>query len=89
MTAPHGVMSAEEAAALNAALLEAHACHDLAALVDLYARAADSQESAGDIDAACFFLTQAFVFGLEAGDARAAELNRRLVAYGRAWPLDL
>ena len=89
MTAPHGVMSAEEAAALNAALLAAHARHDLETLVDLYALAADSQEGVGDIDAACFFLTQAFVFALEAGVARAAELNRRLVAYGRAWPIDL
>ena len=83
MTAPHGVMSAEEAAALNAALLEAHACHDLAALVDLYARAADSQESAGDIDAACFFLTHAYIFGLELDHPDVPALHARLAAEGR------
>ena len=89
MTAALVTLTPEEVVALNAALLAAHARHDLETLVDLYALAADSQEGAGDIDAACFFLTQAFVFALEAGVARAAELNRRLVAYGRAWPLDL
>ncbi|MFY1706618.1 hypothetical protein [Tritonibacter scottomollicae] len=78
----------EEAAALHAAILAAHAQHDLERLVDLYAIAADSKEVEGDVDATCFFLTQAFVFALEAGAARAHELNRRLVAYGRAWPLE-
>jgi len=78
----------EEAAALHAAILAAHAQHDLEQLVDLYAIAADSKEVEGDVDATCFFLTQAFVFALEAGAARAHELNRRLVAYGRAWPLE-
>ncbi|MFP3383636.1 MULTISPECIES: hypothetical protein [Tritonibacter] len=78
----------EEAAALHAAILAAHAQHDLERLVDLYAIAADSKEVEGDVDATCFFLTQAFVFALEAGVARAHELNRRLVAYGRAWPLE-
>jgi hypothetical protein len=77
-----------DAAALHAAILSAHAQHDLEQLVELYAIAADGEEAQGDVDAACFFLTQAFVFALEAGVARAYELNRRLVAHGRAWPLE-
>lgn len=70
--------------ALDHALLEAHAKQDSAALVRLYALAANESETARDTDAACFFLTQAFVFALESGDARADELNRRLADHGRA-----
>ena len=51
-----------------------------AALVDVYLEAA---EAAGDVDSACFFLTHAYVFVLEAGDKRAADLRARLAAEGR------
>lgn len=61
-------------AVLEAALLDAHAVGDRAALVTLYAEAAD-----GASDAAAFFLTQAYVFALEIGDTRAPELRARLV----------
>ncbi|GAB5433075.1 hypothetical protein [Tritonibacter mobilis] len=88
MSAVELQISPQEAAALHHAILAAHAQHDLAQLVELYAIAADGKEAEGDTDAACFFLTQAFVFALEAGVARAQELNHRLVAYGRAWPLE-
>lgn len=74
-------------AALDTALLAAHAADDKAALVTLYAQAADE---AADEDAMCFFLTHAFVFALELGDDRAAAFNRRLAELGRAellnWP---
>lgn len=36
-----------------------------------------------DPDAACFFLTQAFVYALEAGVPQADGLNFRLSEYGR------
>ena len=62
-------------AALDEALLGAHAAGDRAALVTLYAKAAD-----GSSDAAAFYLTQAYVFALEIGDARAQALRARLVA---------
>lgn len=88
MNAEWTQISPQKAAALHAAILAAHAHHDLEQLVELYAIAADSKEREGDVDAACFFLTQAFVFALETGISRAHELNRRLVAYGRAWPLE-
>jgi len=48
-----------------------------------YIRAADMVEEQDDIDQACFFLTQAWVFALDAGASFAPELKRRLVAFGR------
>lgn len=74
-------------AALDARLLKAHAERDQRSLVQLYTQAADDKEKQGDIDATCFFLTQAFIFALESGDANAADLNQRLVNYGREVPL--
>ncbi|SMX44765.1 hypothetical protein [Maliponia aquimaris] len=65
---------------LDTLLLAAHAADDRAALVGLYAQAA---EAAGDLNAACFYLTHAYVFALEIGDPRAASLHARLKAEGR------
>lgn len=72
---------------LDARLLAAHARGDHAALVMLYARAADQAPTR---DAACFYLTQAYVFALECGHADACVLRARLVAEGRetAGPAD-
>lgn len=74
---------------LDRALLKAHEDTDHAELVRLYTLAGDTAEDAGDIDAACFYLTHAFVFALEAGLPDAKELNRRLAERGRAHPLEL
>ncbi len=65
---------------LDARLLEAHERDDRAALISLYAEAADQ---AKDEVASSFYLTHAFVFALEAGDARAGNLRARLKAMGR------
>lgn len=70
-------------AELDAALIAADEAGDGPRLVALYAQAADGAEAAGDIDAACFYLTHAYVFALQAGDARASELHARLQARGR------
>ena len=64
---------------LDARLLAAHAADDRAALIALYREAA---LTAADHDAACFYLTHAYVFALEAGAPEAADLRARLVAYG-------
>ena len=72
--------SSESLEALNARLLAAHAAKDKTALVTLYTHAADI---AGDTDAACFFLTHAYIFALDLGDPRAAALHARLVEHGR------
>lgn len=65
---------------LDAQLLEAHAQGDKRRLAALYERAADEAPS---VDATCFFLTQAYVFALDAGDARATALHARLKQHGR------
>ena len=67
-------------------VLDAHARGDGVALAGLYTQAADA---ADDIDASCFYLTHALVFALEAGLPEAATLNARLVAHGRAHPIDI
>lgn len=64
-------------------MLDAHALGDLTALVGLYTQAADKREASGDVDAACFYLTHAYVFALDRGDARAGALHARLKARGR------
>lgn len=65
---------------LDAVMIRAHATGEHAALVRLYAQAADQ---AADLDAACFYLTHAYVFALEAGAPEAQALHARLVAHGR------
>ena len=65
---------------LDAQLLRAHAADDRRALVTLYSRAADG---APDTDAACFYLTHAYVFALETGAPEAPALHARLKAQGR------
>ncbi len=69
-------------AGLDAALLAAHVSGDRAKLVTLYAEAADAHA-----EAQAFYLTHAYVFALEAGDARAAALRERLVALGADTPM--
>jgi hypothetical protein len=65
---------------LDAQLLAAHEAKDSAALIQLYIQAADE---AGYIDAACFYLTHAYVFALEIGHPDADVLRVRLVQHGR------
>jgi hypothetical protein len=69
-------------AALDAALLAAHARDDRTALIGLYAEAAKISAAA----AAAFYLTHAYVFALEAGDPRAKVLKDRLVEIGADLP---
>ncbi len=61
-------------------LLDAHARDDRAALVALYTEAADE---ADNLNAACFYLTHAYIFALEVGDPACAQLYKRLKAQGR------
>ena len=65
---------------LHDQMMAAHGAGDTAALVRLYTRAADA---APDEDAACFFLTHAFVFALSMDHSATKDLNGRLVAHGR------
>ena len=65
---------------LDDRLLAAHAAGDRPALVALYTEAADR---ANDIDAACFYLTHAYIFALELGHPATALLHLRLAAHER------
>lgn len=65
---------------LDAQLLDAHAAGDRRALVRLYQQAADAAET---VDAACFFLTHAYVYALENAHADCGHIRARLVAEGR------
>jgi hypothetical protein len=65
---------------LDTQLLAAHASGDKAALVTLYTAAADQ---AGSVDAACFYLTHAYIFALDLGHADTAHLHARLAEHGR------
>ena len=67
-------------AELDAALLAAFAAGDGARIARLYGAAGDG---APDVDEACFFWTQAYVFALEAGIAEAEDYRMKLKAEGR------
>ena len=66
--------------ALDKAMIAAHEARDHAALIRLYTQAADE---ANALDAACFYLTHAYIFALEAGAPEAPALHERLVQHGR------
>lgn len=68
---------------LNALMLRAYEQGDHIGLITHYAQAGDLAAAKGDIGAACFFWTQAYVIALEMNDARAAVLHRALIAWGR------
>ena len=76
-------MTADELAALERELLAAHEAGDGEALTGLYALVADKAEASDDIDSAAFFLTHAWIFALERGDARAEAIRARLANWGR------
>ena len=78
----HGVpqsRAAQGKADLDAAFQE----RDAATLVAAYAAEADRLAALGETDAACFYVTQAYVWALEAGMPEADPLRRRLVAADR------
>lgn len=76
-------MSLLDRATLDAALIAAHEAGDPAMLAALYRKAAKTLERLGQVDAALFFFTQAYVFALDAGLAEADDVGRILRANGR------
>lgn len=65
---------------LEAQLLAAHDIDDRYTLIQLYTQAADTSN---DLDAACFFLTYAYIYALELGAPEAGTLHARLREHGR------
>ena len=68
---------------LEAALLAAHATGENPALVTLYAQAGKMRLAAAEVDAGCFYLTQAYIYALDCGHEKSAELHAILRNYGR------
>lgn len=68
---------------IDAAIIAADKAQDPHALAALYGRAALGLEQNGDIDAACFFYTHAFVFALEAGSEAAKTYRAALLRHAR------
>ena len=68
---------------LDDEIMQAHASDDRHRLCTLYLKAGTVKEAAGEIDAACFLFTQAYVYGLETGNEDRAKVQARLIAYGR------
>lgn len=82
MTAPMPVDEAGSGRSLDADLMAAHETGDGQKLVELYAKAAEAAQAAGDPSQAAFFRTHAFVFALETGHPMAERLHRALCAGG-------
>ena len=76
-------MPARPPDALDAALLDAHAAGDGPRLASLYGEAAERLSATGNIDAACFYWTQALIFALESGLDEAGHYAERLRSHGR------
>ncbi|MEO7468688.1 MAG: hypothetical protein ABIV36_16860 [Sphingobium limneticum] len=67
---------------LEEQLMVAHERGDTETLIAIYVQAADIVEAQGRGEAACFYLTQAYVLALETGAEEAALLDRRLIGLG-------
>ena len=76
-------MPARSPDALDTALQDAHVAGDGPRLAALYGDAADGFNAVGDIDAACFYWTQALIFALEAGLDEAGHYAEQLRRHGR------
>jgi len=72
---------------LDSALIQAHEDNDFDVLIRLYRQAGEAQETLGDVDAACFYFTHAYVFALQEGADVAEALRDKLAAHGREIPL--
>ena len=76
-------MPADARIGLDERLIAAHRRGDGIALLRLYREAGDAAEAAGDIDRACFFYVQAYVFALETGHRDAEPVRALLRRHGR------
>ncbi len=73
-------------AVLQQAILTAHAQNNTADLINHYTDAATLMENNSDIDAACFYLTQAYIYALDSGSEYTEDLHERLAKHGRVAP---
>ena len=76
-------MEKVDSSTLEKQILAAHGSNDGYRLAELYAQGAEIKRKAGELDAAGFLLTQAFVFALESDHPNSDMLRAKLVADGR------
>ncbi|MEE9313238.1 MAG: hypothetical protein V3V02_01185 [Rhizobiaceae bacterium] len=76
-------MSKVEELKLDKEILRAHDEGDSYKLAELYSEAARIKKHAGEMNAAGFLRTQAFVFALESAHPLEGELRKALVVDGR------
>lgn len=68
---------------IDAQIREAQAAGDLEFLMNVYRELGEKELQGGRIDEGCFFLVQAYVYGLESGSPKAVEIYNMLKGYGR------
>lgn len=69
---------------LHGRILAGHAAGDGSMLAQLYAEAGQLAAADGEVDKACYFFTQAYVFALEVGEnAMAEKMHAFLRQHGR------
>ena len=68
---------------LDRLILAAHERGDARELAELYQKAANIKRETGEVDAAGFLLTQAYVFALECSHPDAAKIRVALAEEGR------
>lgn len=69
---------------LEAAIQADYQLGNIGGLAETYAKGAALYESQGEVDAACFFWTQAYVLALDAGADRLADImHGKLDGFGR------
>ncbi len=57
---------------------------DLTLVAEIFVQAAREREVVSDVDAACFFYTQAYIYALEAGNEAVASMaHHQLITHGR------
>lgn len=77
-------LTKDEAAHLDADILTWHETNDVIALAYGYRTGGQDAELRGDVDAACFLFTQAYVYALRAGLLDVADrLWSNLKSFGR------
>lgn len=68
---------------LNKQVFQAHEQGDHTTLIDVYHMLGMEELNDRKVTAACFLLTQAYIYALESGDARADEIHKILKSHGR------
>lgn len=68
---------------LQEKLMIAHEAGDQKAMVRHYHQAGTLLLDQGDIDAGCFYLTQAYIHALELNDPATKSIHQVLTAHGR------